>query len=164
MTVTAAAAAQIAGSVVDPELPMVTVSELGILREVAVEGDSVCLTITPTYSGCPAMAEIAADLRHSLAEAGLTDVTIRTQLDPPWSSDDITEQGRQKLLAAGIAPPGLPPAGPIPIRIGTHAASVACPRCHDSRTELVAAFGATACRSLRRCRNCGEPFEQVRAI
>src|SRR5580658_10791687 len=100
------AARQVAESVPDPELPMVTLADLGILRAVDAEGERIVVTITPTYSGCPALAEIAHDLRHRLTQAGFTDVIVRTELAPAWSSDWITAEGRKKLRAAGIAPPG----------------------------------------------------------
>ena len=109
-----AAAREIAAAVPDPELPMVTVADLGILRDVAAEDGRLVVTITPTYSGCPALREIAHDLRHRLSRAGFAEVTVRTALAPAWSSDWITAEGRRKLRAAGIAPPqAVPPqAGP----------------------------------------------------
>ena len=111
-----AAARAIAAAVPDPELPMVTVADLGILRDVAAEGDRLVVTITPTYSGCPALREIAHDLRRRLAASGYAEVTVRTALAPAWSSDWITAEGRRKLRAAGIAPPHAAPArsGPVP--------------------------------------------------
>ena len=111
-----AAARAIAAAVPDPELPMVTVADLGILRDVAAEGDSLVVTITPTYSGCPALPEIARDLRRRLAASGYAEVTVRTALAPAWSSDWITADGRRKLSAAGIAPPHAVPANRGPAR------------------------------------------------
>ena len=114
------AARQIAAAVPDPELPMVTLGDLGILRAVVAEGEQVVVTITPTYSGCPALREIAHDLRHRLTRAGFTDVIVRTELAPAWSSDWITAEGRRKLHAAGIAPPGparQAPPGPVPLTL-----------------------------------------------
>ena len=108
-----AAARAIAATVPDPELPMVTVADLGILRDVATEDGHLVVTITPTYSGCPAMREIAHDLRHRLSRAGFAEVTVRTALAPAWSSDWITAEGRRKLLQAGVAPPN-----PAPERSG----------------------------------------------
>ncbi len=105
-----AAAREVAAAVPDPELPMVTVADLGILRDVSAEGDWVVVTITPTYSGCPALREIARDLRHRLAASGFDEVDVRTALAPAWSSDWITAEGRRKLSAAGIAPPHAAPA------------------------------------------------------
>jgi ring-1,2-phenylacetyl-CoA epoxidase subunit PaaD len=150
----------------DPELPMLTVADLGILRAVEVTGDGVVVTITPTYSGCPAMREISADVRHRLEVAGFGPVTVRTQLAPAWTSDWITGEGQRKLAAAGIAPPtatGPRRPGPVPLTLG-RPASPPCPHCGSPRTRQTAAFSATACKSLHRCQECGEPFEAVKAL
>ena len=160
-------AAAVAASVTDPELPMVTLADLGILREVREDGDRVVVTITPTYSGCPAMDEIRADLRRALRGAGYTRVDVRTELSPAWTSDWITPAGRAKLAAAGIAPPGPAPrrpAGPVELTLWPSRRAVACPRCCHAGTELISAFSATACRELRRCPACREPFEHVKEI
>jgi len=169
--VTAAAslaiARDIAAAVPDPELPMVTVADLGILRDVAAEDGRLVVTITPTYSGCPALREIAQDLQHRLGAAGFADVTVRTALAPAWSSDWITAAGRRKLRDAGIAPPHAAPRnqGPVPLTlIATRREPVTCPRCGSADTAQTAAFGATACKALFRCRGCREPFEHVKAI
>jgi ring-1,2-phenylacetyl-CoA epoxidase subunit PaaD len=177
-----AAARAIAAAVPDPELPMVTVADLGILRGVAAEGERLVVTITPTYSGCPALREIAHDLRHRLTSSGFAEVDVRTALAPAWSSDWITAEGRRKLSAAGIAPPHAAPArsGPVPLTLtwtregsggssrpelaGTRREPVICPRCGSADTTRTAAFGATACKALFRCENCLEPFEYVKAI
>ena len=166
MTATQAAAADIAATVPDPELPMVTLADLGILRSVEVDGSAVTVTITPTYSGCPAMREISHDLQHRLQQAGYGDVVVRTSLAPAWSSDWITLAGRQKLAAAGIAPPN--PAtsreGPIPLALTVRPRTVACPRCASTDTRETSAFSATACKALYRCGSCDEPFEYVKEI
>lgn len=165
--VSLAAAREVAAAVPDPELPMVTVADLGILRDVSAEGDRVVVTITPTYSGCPALREIAGDLRHRLAQAGFAEVTVRTALAPPWSSDWITAEGRRKLREAGIAPPHPAPRnpGPVPLTLtATRPAPVPCPRCGSAATTQTAAFGATACKALYRCERCAEPFEYVKDI
>ena len=164
-----AAAREIAAAVPDPELPMVTVADLGILRDVSAEGDQMVVTITPTYSGCPALREIARDLRRRLRSAGFTEVTVRTVLAPAWSSDWITAEGRRKLREAGIAPPHPAPrdlgfSGPVPLALTMRREPVACPRCGSGDTTRTAAFGATACKALFRCEACREPFEQVKAI
>ena len=153
-------AVEVAGSVVDPEIRAVTIADLGILRDVTVDGDRVTVTITPTYAGCPAMDVIRTDIRRALAAAGYADVAVVTALAPAWSTDWITDAGRAKLAAAGIAPPG-PAArsGPIPLRL-----SVACPRCGSTDTEELSRFGSTACKALWRCRACAEPFDHVKAI
>src|SRR5690349_7841666 len=123
-----AAARAVAAAVPDPELPVVTVADLGILRGVHAEGERLVVTITPTYSGCPALREIAHDLRNRLARSGFDGVTVRTALAPAWSSDWITAEGRRKLREAGIAPPGPAPQGPVPLTLGpTHREPVACP-------------------------------------
>ena len=161
-------ARDIAARVPDPELPMVTLADLGILRDVVEDGNRVTVTVTPTYSGCPAMAEIGADLRRRLVAAGYADVTVRTQLAPAWTSDWITAAGRRKLAAAGIAPPHAVtprPAGvPVPLTLGRRPDPVCCPRCGSARTRETSAFSATACKALYRCRECQEPFEYVKDI
>jgi ring-1,2-phenylacetyl-CoA epoxidase subunit PaaD len=151
----------------DPELPMLTVADLGILRAVDVTADGVLVTITPTYSGCPAMREIGADVRRRLERAGFARVTVRTQLAPPWTSDWITADGRRKLAAAGIAPPPAAPRrdGPVPLTLTLGPPeSPDCPRCGSPRTRQTARFSATACKSLHRCEACDEPFETVKAL
>jgi len=155
----------VAASVADPELPQLTLEDLGILRDVREDGDSVTATITPTYSGCPAMREISYDLTQRLRQAGYRTVEVRTQLSPAWTSDWITSAGRAKLAAAGIAPPHAAPlrTGPVPLTLGRRAV-VACPHCGSVNTRETAAFGATACKSLHRCADCSEPFEHVKAI
>ena len=160
-----AAARAIAAAVPDPELPMVTVADLGILRGVAAEGERLVVTITPTYSGCPALREIAHDLRHRLAASGFAEVDVRTALAPAWSSDWITADGRRKLTAAGIAPPAGAQrrSGPVPLTLG-RPAPVNCPRCGSGATMVTAAFSSTACKSLHRCSACAEPFESIKAI
>jgi ring-1,2-phenylacetyl-CoA epoxidase subunit PaaD len=162
--VTAAAWAVAAGTP-DPELPMLTLADLGILRAVDETAEGVVATVTPTYSGCPAMREIAADLRGRLLAAGYHDVEVRTQLAPAWSSDWITADGRRKLTAAGIAPPDGAPrrTGPVPLTLGRPAPAT-CPRCGSDATVVTAAFSSTACKSLHRCSDCDEPFESIKAI
>jgi ring-1,2-phenylacetyl-CoA epoxidase subunit PaaD len=169
--VTAAAAAvtakDVAARVEDPELPMLTLADLGILRDVQQVGDVVTVVITPTYSGCPAMLEISRDLRYRLQQAGFAHVTVRTELSPPWSSDWITDEGRAKLRAAGIAPPnpsGPDDVGPIPLTLRAPVRDVACPHCGSRQTRQTSAFSATACKALYRCLDCAEPFEYVKEI
>jgi ring-1,2-phenylacetyl-CoA epoxidase subunit PaaD len=160
-------ARETAGSVRDPELPMLTIADLGILRDVREDGDAVKVTITPTYSGCPAMREIAADLRRQLEQAGYRHVDISTELSPPWTTAWITAEGRRKLAAAGIAPPAAAPvpSGPVPLTLTrAPAAPVPCPRCGSADTRETARFGGTACKALYQCRACLEPFEYVKAF
>lgn len=155
----------VAGSVTDPELPMLTLADLGVLREVSETDGRVVVSITPTYTGCPAMDTIRDDLVHALTHAGYREVEVRTVLRPPWSTDWISADGRRKLAEAGIAPPGVVPraaTGPIPLTLGKSRRRVACPRCGSAETELLSEFGSTACTSLRRCRTCLEPFPHVK--
>jgi ring-1,2-phenylacetyl-CoA epoxidase subunit PaaD len=148
----------VAAAVVDPEIRVVTIAELGILRDVTVDGERVTVTITPTYSGCPAMDVIRADIRRALGAAGYPDVEVITALRPAWSTDRISDSGRSKLAAAGIAPPG-PSRGPIALTF-----AVRCPRCGSLETEELSRFGSTACKALWRCRSCTEPFDHVKAL
>jgi ring-1,2-phenylacetyl-CoA epoxidase subunit PaaD len=161
-------ARRIAAEVPDPELPMLTLADLGVLRGVDVDADgAVTATLTPTYSGCPAMAEMRAAVASRLRAAGFADVRIRTVLDPPWTTDWITAEGRRKLAEAGIAPPGPAPrhtAGPVPLVLMPTRPAVRCPRCGSTDTEETARFAATACKALRRCRACLEPFEHVKEV
>lgn len=162
-----AAAYDVAAQTPDPELPMVTIADLGILRSVDVGAEGVVVTITPTYSGCPAMPEIGADVRRRLIAAGFDRVAVKTQLAPAWSTDWITGNGRRKLAEAGIAPPSPAPrrGGPVPVKLSTVPSdSPRCPRCGSAATRETARFGATACKSLHRCEACGEPFEAVKAL
>lgn len=159
---------EVAATVTDPELPMVTLADLGVLRDVRVEADgTVVVDITPTYTGCPAMGVMRADLVHALHRAGFGDVEVRTVLSPAWSTDWISEEGRRKLAAGGIAPPGKAPvrgAGPVPLNLGPSRRTASCPLCGSADTEELSEFGATACKALRRCRSCREPFEHVKEI
>ncbi|WP_103351316.1 1,2-phenylacetyl-CoA epoxidase subunit PaaD [Amycolatopsis sp. CA-128772] len=159
-------AAAVAATVTDPELPMLTLADLGVLRSVSEEDGRVVVAITPTYTGCPAMDTMRDDLEHALLTAGFPDVEIRTQLSPAWSSDWISSSGREKLAAAGIAPPGAAPrrSGPIPLTLSAPVSAVRCPHCGSPDTEEQSRFGATACKALRRCRACLEPFEHVKEI
>jgi len=165
----AAAARSVAEAVTDPELPMLTLADLGVLREVSEHDGTVVLSITPTYTGCPAMDAMHDDLRHALQRAGYPEVEVRVVLAPAWTTDWISPAGRRKLAEAGIAPPGPAPRhgpGPVPLSLGElpgrRSGTVRCPRCGSADTHLLSAFGATACRSLHRCQACQEPFEHVK--
>jgi ring-1,2-phenylacetyl-CoA epoxidase subunit PaaD len=158
----------VVATVTDPELPMLTLADLGVLRGVRTDDDgTVVVEITPTYTGCPAMGVMRADLVHALHRAGFADVDVRTVLSPAWTTDWITEAGRRKLAEAGIAPPGEAPVrspGPVPLQLGPTHRSASCPLCGSADTEELSEFGATACKALRRCRSCREPFEHVKEI
>lgn len=158
----------IAGSVPDPELPMLTLADLGILRGVTLEDGRVTVSLTPTYSGCPAMHVMREEVTARLAAAGFGQADVRTLLSPAWSSDFITADGRRKLADAGIAPPRSLGAGsqrgPVPLTLFARRPAVPCPACGSAETEQTAAFGGTACKDLHRCRACREPFEHVKEI
>ncbi|WP_243787924.1 1,2-phenylacetyl-CoA epoxidase subunit PaaD [Saccharopolyspora gloriosae] len=168
MTTTGLARArEIAESVTDPELPMLTLADLGVLRDVEITAEgTVVVTLTPTYSGCPAMAEMRADVHRSLTADGFAQVRVRTALDPPWTTDWISPRGRRRLAEHGIAPPGAAPvrSAPVPLELEPPRARIRCPRCDSSRTEELSRFSATACKALRRCTDCAEPFEHVKEI
>jgi ring-1,2-phenylacetyl-CoA epoxidase subunit PaaD len=155
---------QVAAQVVDPELRVVTIAELGILRAVDTDGDRAVATITPTYSGCPAMDVIRAEVAAALRAAGWAEVELVTQLHPPWSTDWISESGRRKLAAAGIAPPG--PARTVSLGLpGSRPPDrVACPRCGSTATDELSRFGSTPCKALWRCDGCGDPFEHIKSF
>jgi ring-1,2-phenylacetyl-CoA epoxidase subunit PaaD len=160
-------ARRVAERVCDPELPVLTLADLGVLRDVRVSGVRAVVTVTPTYSGCPALETIRDDLRDRLREAGFAEVEVRTALHPAWTTDWISDAGRRKLAEAGIAPPGrLGPraAGPVPLRLDPPDRTVRCPRCDSPDTVELSHFGATACKALRRCAACAEPFEHVKEI
>jgi ring-1,2-phenylacetyl-CoA epoxidase subunit PaaD len=146
--------------VVDPEIPVLTVLELGVVREIRVEGDRAEIAITPTYSGCPAMHTIGLDIDRALREAGFRDVRIRTVLAPPWTTDWLTEAARAKLHAIGIVPP---PAGGKGALLG-HEVAADCPRCGAAETRMLSRFGSTACKAIWRCDACLETFDQFKCI
>ncbi|MDQ1673040.1 MAG: ring,2-phenylacetyl-CoA epoxidase subunit PaaD [Frankiaceae bacterium] len=148
--------------VTDPEIPVLTLEDLGVLRDVTVDGDRVVVTVTPTYSGCPAMDEIRADIRTALADHGWRDVEVRTVLSPAWTTDDLTETGRRRLREFGIAPPAPRADGPVLVPLGRRPV-LACPQCGSTDTEELARFGSTSCKALWRCRSCREPFDHFKA-
>lgn len=163
-----ARAREVAATVTDPEMPMLTLVDLGVLRDVHQDGDgTIVVTITPTYSGCPALATMREDLSNALAARGFERFEIRISLAPPWSSDWITAGGRRKLEEHGIAPPHAAPrpaTGPVPLTLVARRPVVQCPQCDGLDTEELSAFGSTTCKALHRCRCCGEPFERIKEI
>ena len=146
---------RIAASVADPEIPVLSIADLGVLREVRVENGGVEVVITPTYSGCPAMNVLALEIKLALAEAGLDNAVVRTVLSPAWTTDWMSTEGRRKLTDYGIAPPEK--GGHRHVLFGIDA--VACPRCGSTDTTQLAAFGSTSCKALWRCDTCREPFD-----
>ncbi|MDR6263438.1 1,2-phenylacetyl-CoA epoxidase subunit PaaD [Roseobacter sp. N2S] len=140
------------GDVPDPEIPVISVTDLGIVRDVARDGDGVVVTVTPTYSGCPATAIISMDIQTALRAKGLENITIKTQLAPPWTTDWLTKSGRDKLQKYGIAPPTAA-GGPQ-----------SCPQCGSKQTEKISQFGSTPCKAAWRCTSCLEPFDYFKCI
>jgi len=160
--VTVEAVRAIVAAVPDPELPVLTIDDLGVLREVRVDDDGhVEVDITPTYSGCPAMDAIRADVERRLGDVGMADVVVRLVLAPAWSTDEISESGRRKLLHFGIAPPTGRAAvgGPVALTL-----AVRCPQCGSSDTRELSRFGSTACKALWACNACQEPFDAVKVL
>jgi ring-1,2-phenylacetyl-CoA epoxidase subunit PaaD len=163
---THARAWDLARSVPDPEMPMLTLEDLGVLRSVEVDEEgTVVVTITPTYSGCPAMATMRDDLVHRLEDAGFR-AEVRVCLTPAWSSDWITARGRRALAEHGISAPLPAPgaSGPVAITLLPTRRALTCPRCGSDAVELVSEFGPTACKAMYRCSTCLEPFEHVKEI
>lgn len=151
----------------DPEIPVITLDDLGMIRAVQVDepGGEIVVRLTPTYSGCPAMEAIAAEIESVARRHGYT-ARVETVLSPPWSTDWISTRGRMALRNFGIAPPaeGGHPRTTGPVDVGLAVRQVACPRCGSLDTEELAAFGSTACKALRRCRDCREPFDEFKPL
>ncbi len=150
-----------AAAVLDPEVPVLTIEDLGVLRDVEVTDDgTVVVTITPTYSGCPAMDAIRSDVSDAVQRSGFDRVDVRTVLSPAWTTDWMSDEGRRKLSEYGVAPPPQRRAGD-PVRVTL---SVRCPQCGSPDTRELSRFGSTACKSLWQCRSCAEPFDHFKAI
>ena len=143
-------------AVKDPEIPAVSLWEMGILQDIAMEGDRVVVTITPTYSGCPAMTVMAEDVVQALEEAGYPDSEVITRLSPAWTTSWMSEEAQEKLRNYGIAPPGCGTADKPP--------EIACPRCQSGEVRRLSEFGSTACKALYQCVACGEPFDHFKPI
>ena len=151
---------RVAAAVVDPEIPVLTLEDLGVLRAVERRDGRIVVALTPTYTGCPAALAIELNVQAALLEAGFCDVLVENVLAPPWSSDDITEDGRRKLQEFGIAPPARGARG------GTLFAqdAVTCPKCGSTSTTRISEFGSTACKALWRCEACAEPFDYFKCL
>jgi ring-1,2-phenylacetyl-CoA epoxidase subunit PaaD len=141
---------QILEAVCDPEIPVLTIMDMGIIRDVHVHAGQVEIIITPTYSGCPAMDAISFDIRLKLMEHGYKNIKITSVLSPAWTTDWMTEEGKRKLNEYGIAPPH---------RSDRDEHTITCPQCHSSDTKLLSQFGSTACKALYQCNDCKEPFD-----
>ena len=151
-----------AAEVTDPEIPVLTIADLGILRAAAAADDGAVVVITPTYSGCPAMDTITADIAFALREAGFDDVKVQTVLKPSWTTDWMSEDGKHKLREYGITPPsGNAPVRGGPVSVGL---SVKCPRCDSLQTRELTRFGSTACKALYQCNSCLEPFDYFKVL
>ncbi len=164
-----AAAWRVLANVLDPEVPALSVCDLGIVRDVIEQADALEIVLTPTYSGCPATEVIEQSVLEAINAAGLGPAHVRLQRAPAWTSDWIGEDGKRKLRDYGIAPPAHFAAGDaVPVRFisrrALSAASIACPRCASMNTTQLSAFGSTACKSLYRCLACREPFEYFKPI
>jgi len=152
----------IAAQVVDPEIPVLTIEDLGVLRSVTVDGDRVTVALTPTYSGCPALDAMRDDVLSALKAAGYDDVSVELVLSPAWTTDWMSEDGKKKLVTYGIAAPTGPaarPAGAVRLRL-----AVKCPRCSSLNTRELARFGSTSCKALYECRDCLEPFDYFKVL
>ncbi|RYY18785.1 MAG: phenylacetate-CoA oxygenase subunit PaaJ, partial [Cytophagaceae bacterium] len=156
---TEAAIWHLLADVSDPEVPVLSIVDLGIVRAVRVAGERVAVTITPTYSGCPAMNVIATEIRLRLLAEGIAQLTIHNQLSPAWTTDWMSQAGRDKLTAYGIAPPVDGTATGHVLNLFGQDTAVSCPLCQSSNTHLVSQFGSTACKALYQCDDCREPFD-----
>lgn len=160
---TSTAVLEILQAVKDPEVPVLSVVELGVVRGAEVEGKRVTVTITPTYSGCPALQVMEQEITSALHDAGFEEVTVKTAYSPAWTTDWIPESAREKLRAYGIAPPGA--AGDTElVTLGPTVRTVNCPFCGSSNTTRKSEFGSTACKSLHVCHSCRQPFEHFKAF
>lgn len=148
----------------DPEIPVISVVELGIIRALRYEGHRLFITITPTYSGCPAMSAISIDINNSLRENGIDDFEIETVYQPAWTTDWMSKEAKEKLRVYGIAPPNEQSKHKLNVLTGDHDEEVNCPHCGSSNTILTSQFGSTACKALYKCKDCLEPFDYFKCI
>ncbi len=147
---------EILEEVTDPEIPVLTIADLGVLREVLVDDEQVEVVITPTYTGCPAMNAIERNIKSILRKNGFESVKVRTELSPAWTTDWLSEEGRKKLKAFGIAPPA---GSTDKMSLLGKESKIECPRCGSTNTKMISQFGSTACKALYQCRECLEPFD-----
>ena len=144
-------------SVVDPEIPVLTLQDLGVLRDISIDGSEITVTITPTYAGCPAMETMRADIESTLATAGYKQVVVQQKLSPAWTTDWMSQSGREKLRAYGIAPP-------MSTACGLSRGRIECPQCNSAEVKRISEFGSTACKALYQCQECREPFDYFKCI
>ncbi len=152
------------GRVPDPEVPVLTIEDLGVLRNIEQLDGKIVVTLTPTYSGCPAMKYIDDGVRSVLAEAGHTDAIVNTVFSPAWTTEWMSQEGKEKLVAYGIAAPHSVSAAPTGSVMFTRRRPVACPQCGSTDTSVISEFGSTACKALYRCKSCSEPFDYFKEI
>lgn len=148
---------ELLSTVTDPEIPVLSLQDLGVLRDVVLEDGTVNVTITPTYAGCPAMDTMRADIEATLAGAGFERVNVKTSLSPAWTTDWMSEDGRRKLKAYGIAPP-------VTTACGQAMGNIECPQCNSTDVKRISEFGSTACKALYQCQDCSEPFDYFKCI
>lgn len=148
---------QLLSSVCDPEIPVLSLQDLGVLRDISIEEDTVNVTITPTYAGCPALETMRADIEDTLANAGYQNVSVKQSLSPAWTTDWMSKEGREKLLAYGIAPPAA-------TSCGRKLGQIECPQCGSPAVKKISEFGSTACKALYQCDACLEPFDYFKCI
>lgn len=149
--------------VLDPEVPVLNIAELGVLRDIEIDGEQLMVVITPTYSGCPAMKVIADQIISVLNEKGYQNIKIKTILSPAWTTDWLTDEAKQKLKEYGIAPPGKASVNKQ-FLFSEGQKIVACPQCGSEYTEMKSQFGSTACKALYVCKNCLEPFDYFKCL
>jgi ring-1,2-phenylacetyl-CoA epoxidase subunit PaaD len=144
-------------AVCDPEIPVLSLEDLGVLRDISVNDDEITVTITPTYAGCPAMETMRADIEDTLSRAGYLKVKVKQSLSPAWTTEWMSEHGKKKLREYGIAPP-------LETSCGPQTGGIECPQCDSSRVKLISEFGSTACKALYQCMDCREPFDYFKCL
>jgi ring-1,2-phenylacetyl-CoA epoxidase subunit PaaD len=148
---------ELLSAVCDPEIPVLSLQDLGVLRDISVDNDGIKVSITPTYAGCPAMEVMRADIESTLSQAGYENVVVEQRLSPAWTTDWMSNDGRRKLRAYGIAPPAS-------TSCGKNAGNIECPQCGSREVKLISEFGSTACKALYQCQDCREPFDYFKCI